>query len=1189
MTAVLRRCLSRWPLSLLGTVLIAVLVWFFGPLLGVLEPWAVRLAVVLVLLLAWAGANLLLDWRRRRRDAALLAGLTQAGPEDATAGAVAEETAALRERLAAALGLLRRARGTRGYLYEQPWYVIIGPPGAGKTTALLNAGLRFPLAQEMGQGALAGVGGTRLCDWWFTDDAVLIDTAGRYTTQDSDAVVDRAGWEAFLGLLRRTRPRQPLNGVIVAIAVTELAGEGAPLAHARAVRARVKELEARLGTRLPVYVTFTKADLLAGFTEFFDDLDGAGRAQVWGTTFPVEVRGAAKAGLAGAAGRFAAEFALLVERLHARLIDRLQAERSPDRRALIAGFPTQVASLAAPLTAFLEEAFAGSRLDAAPLLRGAYLTSGTQEGTPIDRLAGTLSRAFGLDQRRLPSLRPEHGRAYFLQRLVGEVILGEAMLVSEPPAARRRRRLLRGGAFAGMAVVALGVAGLVWRARMGGEAQVEGMAAALSAYEGAARGVRLDPVGDGDLRALVPLLDRARALAAGQAEGGGWQFGLSQDAKLQAGARTVYDHALDYALLPRLLWRLEAQMRGALGQPDFLYEATRVYLMLGGAGPLDRSLVRQWMSLDWGQAFPEAASAPLRAALLGHLDAMLAQPLPAVAVDGALVARARTAFSRVSLAQRVYSRIRPSAAALAVPPWLPRDALGPAGVGVFVRASGKPMDMGIPGFLTVAGFHGVLLPSLASVSRSVASESWVLGQAMRLDPDSPAARTLERDVVALYEADYVAAWGAMLADLNVVPMRSLAQAAQDLYILSSPDSPMRSLLGSVARQVTLSVPPPPPAGVAGAAAGAVGAAGAAVAGASAAVAGADGRLAALFGSARPGEPAPLPPGHEVDEQFKPLRDLVGSGAGAPLDQVLKLLNEVQQRLAKLAAAPVGASTAGGAAATGADPSLALRAEAARQPQPLARWLDTVAAGDAALRSGNARQQIVAAFNGTGGPAALCAAAINGRFPFTAGSASDVPMDDFARLFAPGGLLDGFFNTQLRPYVDMSASPWRAQSVDGVQPPVAAADLAQFQRAASIRDLFFGTATTPSLRLDVSAGTLDTTTKQAALELGGVSVVSEHGPPRPTQITWPGPSGMPMVRLTFDPPPAAGPAALQATGPWAMFRLLAQGKLQAAGSPDRYTATFRLGDREAAFDLRAGSTQNPLAPGLLGEFRCPAVQ
>ena len=112
---------------------------------------------------------------------------------------------------------------SRGYLYEQPWYAIIGPPGAGKTTALLNAGLRFPLAEQMGQGAVAGVGGTRLCDWWFTEDAVLIDTAGRYTTQDSNAAVDRAGWDAFLDLLKQTRPRQPLNGLLIAFPLSDIA------------------------------------------------------------------------------------------------------------------------------------------------------------------------------------------------------------------------------------------------------------------------------------------------------------------------------------------------------------------------------------------------------------------------------------------------------------------------------------------------------------------------------------------------------------------------------------------------------------------------------------------------------------------------------------------------------------------------------------------------------------------------------------------------------------------------------------------------------------------------------------------------------------------------------------------------------------------------------------------------------
>ena len=57
--------------------------------------------------------------------------------------------------------------------------VLVAPPGAGKTTALVNSGLKFPLSRGATPAAVAGVGGTRYCDWWFTEDAVLIDTAGR--------------------------------------------------------------------------------------------------------------------------------------------------------------------------------------------------------------------------------------------------------------------------------------------------------------------------------------------------------------------------------------------------------------------------------------------------------------------------------------------------------------------------------------------------------------------------------------------------------------------------------------------------------------------------------------------------------------------------------------------------------------------------------------------------------------------------------------------------------------------------------------------------------------------------------------------------------------------------------------------------------------------------------------------------
>ena len=1169
MRAVLHFFVSRWFLSFIGVSLLSVLVWLFGPFLSFLEDWLPRAIIIAVMLLIWAGVNVWLDLRRKKNEAALVEGVTSV-QADAASDASAEEVAAMRVRLTMALALLKKASGSRGYLYEQPWYAIIGPPGAGKTTALLNAGLAFPLAGEMGLSAVAGVGGTRMCDWWFTESAVLIDTAGRYTTQDSDAAVDKAGWQAFLGLLKRTRARQPLNGVLVAIALSDIAAAPAAerSAHARAIRRRVKEIYDQLGVRVPIYALFTKADLVAGFIEFFDDLDRERRGQVWGVTFPLNKSEA------GTTGLFGGEFNLLVERLNQRLLDRLQTERSPDRRTQIAGFPAQVASLATPLQEFLTEAFGGSRLDPAPVLRGVYLTSGTQEGTPIDRLTGAMARSFGIDAQRASSLRPEQGRSYFLSRLLKDVIFGEATLVARDPTQIRRNWLMRAGAIALAVVVVLGGTAALVQTRRANQAAIVAAQAALTAYHKSAQSMALDPVTDPDLTRVAPLLDEARALPFGvdaPPPPTQWFPGLSQTAKLGAGARELYHHALEHIMLPRLIIRLEGQMRSHFEQPAFLYEATRIYLMLGGAGPLDRDLVKEWMQLDWELQWPGPASKALRDNLARHLDALLDLPLDKVPLDGALVEDARRTFSRVTLADRVYSVLKGSQAAHALPPWRPADAAGASGLRVFVRRSGAPLTEGVPGFFTVDGFYKVLLPNLPAATKQVASESWVLGKDAQIDPTSPQVQTLQSDVIALYTADYARQWDALLGDLDIEPLRTLQQAVQELYILGSPQSPMRDLLAGITRQLTLTQPPPQPAQAA------------ATAAAAQATNSAAAQLQSLLGKSN--GPPPPSPGKAIEDRYADLINFVGKGPGAPIDNVLKLLNDLQVQLAKLAAAPAGGTAA--AIGGGDDPAQLLQAEASRDPQPVARWLQAMALSSNQLRGGGALDQVKKAFGAPGGPALLCKQAVNGRYPFTAASGNDIPLDDFSRLFAPGGLLDKFFSDNLQNFIDTSGPTWKAQAVAGVPAPVTPGDLAQFQRAAKIRDLFFANGgNQPTVRFDISP--IDTDAKQVTLDLDGQSVIYAHGPIRPTSITWPGQNRMNSARLVFDPPPSSGPPVLQATGPWALFRLFGQGSLAQNGSADRYTLSFTLGDRHATFEIRAGSVLNPFAPGVLRDFRCPAL-
>ncbi len=1119
----------------------AALVWFLGPLLtlGGMAPLAserARGAAIAAVLALFALQLLWRTWRASRRNRQLLDGIVTRGAADPAAPG-ASEVAVIGKRFADAVAVLRNRRvggartpwsflTRRPYVYELPWYILIGAPGAGKTTTIVNSGLQFPLDDKRSPQAVAGAGGTRNCDWWFTTEAVLIDTAGRYTTQDSYREADRAAWNGFLGQLALHRPRQPINGAILTLSVTDLLQPNAEKrqALAREMRGRIEELHQRLGIRFPIYVLVTKTDLLAGFVEFFADFDKDERAQVWGVTFPLE----GDADAAARQARLGNELTTLEKTLNEHLFDRLRDEHDRERRAAIFAFPQQWRVLREALVEMVQATFDAPTLEAMPLLRGVYFTSATQEGSPVDRALGGLARAMGLAHRVLPAARPS-GKSFFVTRLLREVIIGEAGLAGTNRRWERRRTWMHVGTVAASAVFSAGLIGWGWHVYADNRAWLAETARATRALRPQVAAARAAAASD--LTPLVPLLDAVRAIehdvlgsAPGRSPVAG--LGLDQRDSVGAAAQDVYHHLLRESLLPRIASRLEQRL--SAGQPDqveTLYEALKAYLMLFGGKNFNAAALRAFLTAEWDGSPASAWPLAIRKALPSHLDRLLATGevgAPAQA-DAALVARTRELVAGVPLAERVYRRIVQSAAGDSAGAFSLESAAGPLGAKVLVRASGQPLNETVPALYGQAARRQGLPAQVQQVLRQFEQEApWVLQPVRAPALDDAARAKLVEQIESRHAAEAQRVWDALLRDLRLAPTTSLASVAEQAQWLSRPDSPLLAVLVGVLREVGPEATAEP--------------------------------FASLRAYAM-GQPAGYQPVH------------------AALARVATQLATIDDAVARKAALP------------GQDALRELADATARTPEPVRALLQQLLSQAAAQSFAVMREPLNRLLQSEVTP--TCTAATDGRYPFVRDAAKDASRDEVVRVFGPGGSIDGFFQRQLAGLLDSGS---RASSLRGAEPgkaPALSADTVQaFQRAQAIRGAFFQDgARGLAVRLEMRLLELDPGIGQFLLDVDGQTLRFARDTRTAQSLQWPGAGGAGRVTLQAPAPGAPTGAGYSFDGPWSLLRLFERVRIEPGATTSRATVVFDIEGRRARFELRSPGGVLPI--GLdLEQFQCP---
>ena len=803
--------------ALLGFLLLGAetfelgLIWSLIAALALLALWGV----------SWGLRRL---WRKRlaqRLTASLAAGSEKSGQGDGPKS----EVAVLRKNMLEAINTIKTSKLglTRGAeaLYELPWYMIIGNPAAGKSSAIAHSGLTFPIP---GSKAVQGVGGTRNCDWFFTTDGILLDTAGRYSVLEGD----RAEWFSFLDLLKKHRRRAPINGIIIAVSVAELTAGPASstMELAKSLRARVQELTERLGVYAPVYVIFTKADLIAGFTDFFHDSERTERDRIWGATLRYNRRSSPQDVLAF----FDTHFDELHDGLKELSLANMAGNRSAQMRPGVFTFPLEFASVKTPLRAFLSTLFEENTYQFKPVFRGFYFTSALQEGAVQDLASKRVASRFDLELRERADGNEEAGEGggYFLLDLFRKVIFADRELVkryTNPASAR-----LKYAAFFA-ATIALGAAlgGWSW-SYMGNQQLVANVQADLDKVM-RMQDKRIDL--QSRLEALDILQDRIEQLDKyKQDQPLALSFGLYQGEKLERKLRDEYFAGVRAVMVEPVAAALETMLTevnanaAALdpnapaaptarpGQPyqdvsptnvADAYNALKTYLMLGDKshaepGHLNDQLTRYWrtwLEANRGAMPREQMIRSAERLLSFHLGQIGDQAWPQVTLKLGLLDGVRENLRRVvrgtPARERVYSDIK-TRAATRFPAVTVARIVGDHDQGLLAGSHA------VSGAFTRDAWDKYVQGAIREASnRETQSTDWVLKTAAKDDltlEGSP--EQIQKTLVDMYKAEYAKEWGKFVQGVTVADLKGFEASVQAMNRLGDPqNSPLARLLKTI--------------------------------------------------------------------------------------------------------------------------------------------------------------------------------------------------------------------------------------------------------------------------------------------------------------------------------------------------------------------------------------------------------
>jgi type VI secretion system protein ImpL len=1129
----------KYFIPVLCLFIAALLIFFAGPYFSFagytpLDSFLSQLLLWLLIVGVYCLVQYIKYLKSQRNQEKMVEAITE---DDGATEAIDAESNELKEKFKQAFATLKKTKGGPGSLADIPWYMIIGSPGSGKTTLLSNSGLRFPLFNESENKAVQGVGGTKNCDWWITQDAVLLDTAGRYASQDSFQKVDKSGWHNFLGMIKRFR-KKPISGLLVSFSMSDLMtmNEYELSQLTFQLKQRIAEVNDFFSTRFPVYIVVTKSDMIAGFTQFYETFSHKEREQAFGITF--DKSESLDGQLAPA---FQMRFEDLVKAVSRRQWPRMSLERDANRKALIYGFSDQFASLKPALMTIIQGLSKADEGMTTAIIRGLYFTSGTQSGAPIDRIIAKVSQAFGLKNIAKVMWNNDQ-RSYFIKDLLQQVVFVEADQFGTLNRYENQKRLIKRGLMASAAVLTVGLCiGLFISYSNNADYIVRSTLSVDSWTE-----QYKDKSGDGDIRQYIPALNDFTNDIEGLVERNREQFsglGLGQSDSLEGALTASYNRLLQTVLLPYVKEQVETHLRQA-EDVNRQYQALKTYLMMANLEGRDNEFINRYLAdnLNNNQNFSEQEYVQVAA----HVQNLVANNMLFDNVNGTIVQQARRTLSAQPLGEIYYKQF--ADAYLSNPSnYLSMAQLAGTDWRIVLQTQSDDIQT-ISRLYTPELFKKVLDEDIDNYLDQLDGEAWVLGPENVVNSGK-----LKEDFEKLYARDYVNNWQGLINDISIKPITNVAALNASLQLLIEVDSPLFALLESISDATKLVAD--------------------------------DFALPRINLGARASQAADIArraatsdsPDLFITTRFTKLHELMATEKKAATQQRLSaLLQEINVALSFQ-------MQSGQNEMTSATPSVNnLQGYGYLQVDPLNRWITQLVGSIQSAQSQVKKTQLSSVWSKD--VLATCKEVIDFKYPFERGASTDASMRDINQMFAPQGTIYRFFEENLATLVNTQTLPWRwrdnVQTAYGFSSEV----LPFFEKVYRIqRSLYASDGSQAQMQLSITPVYLDPRLARFRMSVYGQTFNYQFGRPTATLLTWP--PANPGTRNEFSFVRRDGSEVIEtAEGLFALFKLINSSETTRV-SANKVNVTFSKNDYKAIYELSAASPVDPMVFSDMASLTC----